>query len=59
MDSRETNNKGKWGLTVHVHPKPAHVIALSGHLGLQAPDLLCSLPDLCGELGGHSLGCNL
>ena len=74
MDSREKDNKGNQRLTVHVHPKPTHLIALPGHLSLQAPDLflaLLALPshlgldrflaltDLRGEPGGHALNRNL
>ena len=59
MDSREKDNKGNRELTIHVRPKPAHLIALPGHLSLQAPDLLLALLDLHGEPGGHALGCNL
>ena len=59
MDSREKDNKGNQGLTVHVRPKPAHLITLPGHLGLQAPNLLLALPNLHGEPGEHALGCNL
>ena len=59
LDSREKDNKGNRRLTVHVCLKPAHLIALPGHLSLQAPDLLLALPDLHGEPGGHTLGCNL
>jgi len=36
-----------------------HLITLSGHLGLQASDLLLALTDLHGEPGEHALGCNL
>ena len=36
-----------------------HLITLSGHLSLQTLDLLLALPDLHGEPGGHTLGCNL
>ena len=36
-----------------------HLITLSGHLGLQASDLLLALTDLHGEPGRHALGCNL
>ena len=36
MDSREKDNMGNRRLTVHVRPKPAHLIALLGHLGLLA-----------------------
>jgi len=59
MDSREKDNKGNRRLTVHVRPKPAHLIALPGHLGLQASDLILALTDLHGEPGGHALGHNL
>ena len=59
MDSGEQVNKGNRRLTIHVHPKPAHLIVLPGHLGLQAPDLLLALPDLCVEPIGHALGYNL
>ena len=59
MDSREKDNKGNWGLTVHVRPKPTHLIAQPSHLSLQAPDLLLALIDLRGESGEHALGCNL
>ena len=59
MDSREKDNKENRRLTVHVRPKPAYLIALPGHLDLQAPDLLLALTDLRGEPGGHALGSNL
>ena len=55
----EEDNKGNRELTIHVRPKPTHLIALPGHLSLQAPDLLLALLDLHGEPGGHALGCNL
>ena len=59
MDYREKDNKGNQRLTVHIHPKPTHLIALSGHLGLQALDLFLTLPELHGEPGGHVVDCNL
>ena len=59
MDSREKDNKGNWRLTVHIHPKLVHLIALLGHLGLQALDLFLALTDLHGEPGGHALSHNL
>ena len=59
MDSREKDNKGNHRLTIHVHPKPAHLIALPGHLGLQASDLFLALLDILREPGGHTLGYNL
>ena len=33
-DSREKDNKGNQRLTIHVHPKLAHLNTLLGHLGL-------------------------
>ena len=59
MDSREKDNKGNWRITVHIHPKLAHLIALPSHLGLQASDLFLALTDLRGERSGHAIGCNL
>ena len=59
MDSREKYTKENRGLTVHVRLKPAHLIALPGHLDLQAPNLLLALPDLHDKPGGHALGYNL
>ena len=58
-DSREKDNKGNQRLTIHVHPKPTYLIALLGHLGLQAPNLFLALTDLHGEPNRHALGCNL
>ena len=58
-DSREKDNKGNRRLTVHVCPKPAHLITLLGHLGLQVSYLFLALTDLHGEPGGHTLSCNL
>ena len=58
MDSKE-KDKGNQRLTLHIHLKPTHLIALLGHLGLQALDLFLALTDLRGEPGGHALGCNL
>ena len=52
-------DKGNQRLTVHVRPKLAHLIALPGHLGLQALDLCSVLTDLHGEPSEHTLGCNL
>ena len=49
MDSREKDSKGNRRLTVHIRPKPAHLIVLLGHLGLQAPNLFLALTDLHGE----------
>ena len=59
MDSREKDNKGNQRLTIHIHPKLAHLIALLGHLNLHASDLFLVLTDIRGEPGGHALGCNL
>jgi len=59
MDSKEKDNKGNWRLIVHVCPKPAHLIALPGHLGLQASDLFLALTDHHGEPSGHALDRNL
>ena len=59
MDSREKDNMGNRELTVHVHPKPTHLIALPGHLGLQASDLFLALTDLRSEPDAHALSCNL
>ena len=59
MDSRERGNKGNQRLTVHIRPKPAHLIALSGHLGFEAPDLFLALTDLHSEPNGHAFGYNL
>ena len=59
MDSREKDNKGNQRLTVHIRPKPVHLIALPGHLGLQARGLFLALTDLRSEPGGHALGYNL
>ena len=59
MDSREKYNKGNQRLTIHIYPKHAHLIALPGHLGLQARDLFLALTDRYGESDGHALGCNL
>ena len=59
MDSREKDNKGNQRLTIHVCPKPAHLITLPGHLGLQASDLFLALTDPHGEPSGHALGYNL
>ena len=59
MDSREKGNKGNQRLIVHIRPKLAHLIVLSGHLSLQALDLFLALTDLHGEPGRHALGCNL
>ena len=53
------HNKKNRRLTVHIRLKPAHLIVLPNHLGLQAPDLFLALTDLRGEPGGHALGCNL
>ena len=58
MDSREKDNKGNWRITVHIHPKLAHLIALSDHLGLQVPDLFLAWTDLRAEPSGHAIGCN-
>ena len=59
MDSREKDNKGNRRLTIHVRPTPTHLIALMGHLSLQALDLFLVLIDLHGEPSGHALGYNL
>ena len=59
MDSREKDNKGNRRLTVHVRPKLAHLITLSGHLGLQVSNLFLVLTDLHGEPNGHTLSRNL
>ena len=59
MDSRKKDNKGNRRLTIHVRPKPAHLVTLPGHLGLQAPDHFLALTDLRGEPGGHALVYNL
>ena len=59
MDSREKDNKGNRGLTILVRLKPTYLIALPGHLGRQAPDLLLALLDLYSKLSGHALGYNL
>ena len=53
------HNKKNQILTIHIRLKPAHLIVLLGHLGLQAPDLFLALTDLCGGPGGLTLGCNL
>jgi len=58
-DSRKKDNKENWRLTVHIHPKPMHLIMLPDHLSLQAPDLFLALTDLHGKPGGHALGYNL
>jgi len=36
-----------------------HLIALPGHLGLQALELFMALTDLCDEPSRHALSCNL
>ena len=59
MDSREKDNKGNLRLTIHVHPKLAHLIVLPSHLSLPALDLFLAQTDLHGELGGHALNRNL
>ena len=59
MDSREKDNKRNQRLTIHVHSKPTYLIALLGHLGLQAPDLFLVLIDLHDEPRRHALDHNL
>ena len=59
MDSREKDNKGNQRLTMHICPKPAHLIVLLGHLSLQALDLFLALTDNHGEPSGHALDYNL
>ena len=59
MDSGEKDNKGNRRLIVHVCLKPAHLIALPGHLSLQAPDLFLALTALRGKPGRHDFGHNL
>jgi hypothetical protein len=36
-----------------------HLLALPGHLGLQAPNFFLALTDLRGKPGSHVLGLNL
>jgi hypothetical protein len=59
VDSEKKDNKGNHGLTFHVHPELAHLLALPDHLGLQAPDLFLALTDLHGEPDSHTLSLNL
>ena len=74
MDFGEKDSKGNQRITIHIYPKPAHLITLPSHLGLQAPDLFLALlalsshlgldrflalTDLRGEPGGHALNRNL
>ena len=58
-DSREKDNKGNRRLTVHVRPKPTHLIVLPGHLGLQVLYVFLALTDHRGKPSGHALGRNL
>ena len=49
-DSREKDNKGNQRLTVHIRPKPAHLIAPLGHFDHQVPNLFLALTDLAVSL---------